>query len=47
MTLVDLNDDVVGFAGFYDYPNVTSIRPGEWPQVFQQEFGVQGLNVRM
>ena len=46
VTLVDSNDDVVGFAAFYDYPPpVCSIRPSEWPNVLQQEFSAEGLDV--
>ena len=45
VTLVNANNDVMGHAAFFDYPNLPSVDPGKWEEWFHSKYDSKKCNV--
>ena len=47
VTLVNANNDVMGNAAFFDYPNLPSVDPGKWEEWLHSKYDCKKCNVCM
>lgn len=45
VTLVNANNDVMGHAAFFDYPNLPSVDPGKWEEWLHSKYDCKKCNV--
>ncbi|KAL9958773.1 hypothetical protein ACROYT_G035833 [Oculina patagonica] len=44
VTLVNANNEVMGHAAFFDYPNLPSVDPGKWEEWFHSKYDCKKCN---
>jgi len=45
VTLVNANNEVMGHAAFFDYPNLPSVDPGKWEEWLHSKYDCKKCSV--